>query len=708
MGGSARHSRFPLGGARARIPSALPGQGDDMNRRWISPAAALSFFLILTAAISAPAAIARTWTSGPTCVSDIPWSEFQKRLGLRLPPGYELMPKVDPSVGFTREIPPRWDWREHDGVTPVKDQGQCGSCWAFASVGALEGCARIDDHVIYDLSEQQLISCNAFGYGCGGGWFEGCYEVFHDPGAVTEECMPYQASDGIPCIQAECVPVAKASAMITLVPTTESLKSAILEYGPIAVAMTVFSDFTGYTGGCYDNPQHGDVNHAVVMLGWDDSMCGGSWICKNSWSEGWGDYGYFHITYGSADIGTGAVAFVHVPGSTLTIRPRLVATTTDGSTPFLFSTEVASIGGVQITPGSVRLAYRVNGGEWQTDLPMPQASSNGIYVSRVQAPPKPATIDYYFRAADVEGHESWEPRQAPDSAYTFDLARYFDDFEDGGTGWTIGDSDDDATSGVWECVEPVGTTAQPGRDMSIYGTKCWVTGQHVDGEQAGYNDVDGGKTTLHSAGYDLTGAGTAVVKYWRWYSNDKGSYPGEDPWIVQARNDDGPWVDIENTVASSDAWIPIRADLKQLLGNPLGVVTFRFVAEDRGDGPSCVEAAIDDFTILSEDPRQITQPIETPSPRMTGLLAVQANPNPTAGRTTLTFELPRDTFVRLAIYGVDGRIVRRLATGSLPGGSHRIVWDGRDDGGRPVASGPYYCISDGGGGREIRQVLVVR
>jgi hypothetical protein len=615
---------------------------------------------------------------------------------------------VDASVDFTGPIPQRWDWREHDGITPVQDQGQCGSCWAFASVGALEACARIDDHIVYDLSEQQLVSCNSFGYGCNGGWFDGCFEVFHNPGAVSEECMPYEGVDGIPCIQGDCIPIAKASDMIALAPTIASLKAGILEFGPLAVAMTVYSDFTRYNGGCYENPQHGEVNHAVVMLGWDDSMCGGAWICKNSWSTGWGESGFFYIAYGSADIGTGAVAFIHVPGNTLAIRPTLLETTTDGSGPFLFSTDVASLGGVRIAPGSVRLAYRVNGGDWQTNIPMLQSSMRGRSIARIPAPAKPATIDYYFRAADVEGHESWAPRLAPDSVYTFDLARYFDNFERTDDGWTAGEADDDATSGIWTCTEPVGTVAQPGRDMSITGTKCWVTGNANPGDPAGTADVDGGKTTLRSPGYDLAQADTAIVKYWRWFSNDKGSYPGEDPWIVQARNNSGPWVDIENSTTSSDAWVQVQADLKTLLGDTLGIVQFRFIAQDRGEGPSCVEAAIDDFTILSEDPRTTNLPVVRVEPPKVRFSLAQATPNPTTGRTTLALTLEREGPVRLSIYAADGRVVRRLASAPMSSGPHEIVWDGKDDAGRQAASGSYYCVSDVAGAKNVRRILLIR
>ena len=86
-----------------------------------------------------------------------------------------------------------FDWRIMGGVTPVKDQGACGSCWDFAATGAFESAILIGDAVEWDLSEQQVLSCNTGGSSCSGGWMEDAYNLFMGYGAVEESCMPYEA-----------------------------------------------------------------------------------------------------------------------------------------------------------------------------------------------------------------------------------------------------------------------------------------------------------------------------------------------------------------------------------------------------------------------------------------------------------------------------------------------------------------------------------
>lgn len=192
-------------------------------------------------------------------------------------------------------------------VTPVKDQGNCGSCWAFAGVGAFESSIYKKDGVIVDLSEQYLVSCNNDGWGCGGGWW--AYDLFVNPGAVMESCFPYEADD-VPCGHNCPYPyVAQGYAYCTKsdeVATVESIKNAIYNYGGVNVALYVNHFFQAYTGGvldkCARNPRW--TNHMVMLVGWDDST--GAWRLKNSWGTGWGEQGFMWITYNCNLVGYGA------------------------------------------------------------------------------------------------------------------------------------------------------------------------------------------------------------------------------------------------------------------------------------------------------------------------------------------------------------------------------------------------------------------
>ena len=112
-------------------------------------------------------------------------------------------------------------------------------------------------------------------------------------------------------------------------------------------------------------------------------------------------------------------------------------------------------------------------------------------------------VEYYFSAGDAVGNQANLPTLAPDFFFDFLVAFAIDDVEVAGD-WVGGLPGDTATSGEWEHVDPVGTSAQPDSDHTVDGTMCWVTGQHASGQSDGYNDVDGGFTTLTSPVYDLS------------------------------------------------------------------------------------------------------------------------------------------------------------------------------------------------------------
>lgn len=189
-------------------------------------------------------------------------------------------------------------------VTPVKDQGACGSCWDFAATGAFESIYYIAEGILPDFSELQGLVCNWGGSGCNGGWMEDAYEVYMAYGVVDETCMPYAANDNLPCIQEECVPIAILEGFEDIPNHVNSIKNALMR-GPLSTTFTVYSDFNGYQGGCYDHADVEPLNHAVVIVGWDDDMCDGegAWIVKNSWGTTFGADGFFYMKYHAAGIG---------------------------------------------------------------------------------------------------------------------------------------------------------------------------------------------------------------------------------------------------------------------------------------------------------------------------------------------------------------------------------------------------------------------
>jgi rhodanese-related sulfurtransferase len=215
---------------------------------------------------------------------------------------------------FPSPVPPEWDWRDVDGknwLTPVKNQGNCGSCWDFAAMGALEAVIKIGENNSNfnpDLSEQYLLSCPPESGGCSGWDAYYAYKyIAENGGALTEDCFRYMASDSIPCYtkcpdwEDNLVPVEDYG--ITYNPGRDYMKSALIKYGPLVVDMTVYDDFFSYRGGIYEhdgNEPVSDINHQVVLVGYNDNP--GYWICKNSWGRYWGEDGFFKIAYGDCRI----------------------------------------------------------------------------------------------------------------------------------------------------------------------------------------------------------------------------------------------------------------------------------------------------------------------------------------------------------------------------------------------------------------------
>jgi parallel beta-helix repeat protein len=250
------------------------------------------------------------WTAGPTSVTALSPEERQRLRGFVMTPELEaIYSALEPDPGIERmTFRDRFDWRDYDGVTPAKNQLDCGSCWAFAAAGAVEAGIRINSDVLLDISEQQAIDCNDVGSDCDGGQCTVGYSIYRDPGAVSEADYPYTATDDGNCRQGAYPKVGFVDGYAFVTNTVAQIKYAVETYGPINSSMHAYDDFDSYTGGCYENPGTDPTNHAVLIVGWDDSMCGGTgaWICKNSWGQNWGENGFFYIKYGSCRIGSAA------------------------------------------------------------------------------------------------------------------------------------------------------------------------------------------------------------------------------------------------------------------------------------------------------------------------------------------------------------------------------------------------------------------
>lgn len=265
-----------------------------------------------------------------------------------LPPSQDV-PVQSLQTQSVPSVPASFDWRSHAALTPVRDQGGCGSCWAFATVGVLESDIAITDHTQVDLSEQYLVSCNTFGWGCGGGFTA---HDFHDnlpgknnnaPGAVLESSFPYAAKDAA-CGGPYAHPYQIQSWSYvggTWNPTAAQIKQAIYTYGPVETTVCVGKGWYTYSGGVYSRDDKAWclgslVNHAVDLVGWDDAYLDPQnvshkvWVVRNSWGAGWGQNGYMLIDQGISNLGYATSYAVYQP-----IDPSDTSNFTTG-TPSLF------------------------------------------------------------------------------------------------------------------------------------------------------------------------------------------------------------------------------------------------------------------------------------------------------------------------------------------------------------------------------------
>ncbi len=214
-----------------------------------------------------------------------------------------------------------FDWRSVNGqnyVSPVKNQGSCGSCWAFGTVAPLEAKLLISGGELADLSEQYLLSCNDSGWSCNGGWWAHDYHKDKkvsgelEAGSVLETLFPYTASNSVcnpPHAHYQKIESWKYVGNSYGVPSVEAIKYAIATYGPVAAAVCAGSAFSSYRSGIFSSDEKnvcktGQVNHAVVLVGWDDAT--DTWIMKNSWGTGWGESGYMRIKRNVSNIGYAA------------------------------------------------------------------------------------------------------------------------------------------------------------------------------------------------------------------------------------------------------------------------------------------------------------------------------------------------------------------------------------------------------------------
>ena len=295
------------------------------------------------------------WVPGETSVSRLPQKRRLKRLGL-----IKSTPKlsqnrlqsvsspsaVSGSVSATGTPPATLDYRNYNGfnyVTPIEDQGDCGSCWAFSTTAGLESQVLMSSSVSTDESEQILVSCSGAG-DCSGGYIDEASDFIQSVGLPPSAYFPYTAtnnscSNTLPNWQSDTYSIQSWQWATLESPTVSAIKNALYTYGPLVTTMEVYTDFYYYTGGIYSATSCAQSDyqggHAILIIGYDDTSQ--YFIVKNSWGTSWGEAGYFEIAYSQlnncVEFGYDTIAYsgASQPGGSVSVTVSPVAAASAGA-----------------------------------------------------------------------------------------------------------------------------------------------------------------------------------------------------------------------------------------------------------------------------------------------------------------------------------------------------------------------------------------
>jgi cathepsin L len=259
-----------------------------------------------------------TSTIGVNAFADLTSAEFASKVNGFTPAVKKNNRKAVKPVAQLKDYPASLDWRTKGAVTPVKDQGQCGSCWSFSATGSMEGAWFLAKGNLTSLSEQQLMDCShpEGDDSCEGGLMDDAFQfVIDNKGICAEAAYPYKAVDE-KCKKG-CTTVATISSFQDVFfdqtnPNNETALMAAIQLGPVSIAIEADQPiFQLYTGGVISGKACGtNLDHGVLIVGYDtDAKLGDYWIVKNSWGQAWGiESGYVRLARNQNECGLNSAA----------------------------------------------------------------------------------------------------------------------------------------------------------------------------------------------------------------------------------------------------------------------------------------------------------------------------------------------------------------------------------------------------------------
>jgi len=332
------------------------------------------------------------WVAGETSVSRLPYAEKKLRASAHLP----QLKHTDTFLASDLPLagaPLSVDWRNYNSlnyVTPIKDQGNCASCWSFATTAALESYFLLQENLPNhneDFAEQVLVSCSGAG-SCGGGYIDQASNFIRDTGLPPEMDYYYTAANGS-CANAasgwqQAAYRIGSWSYVCVSPSVTAIKNALVTYGPLVTMFQVYSDFTSYKSGIYSYATGSYLgNHVVLIVGYDD--VGQYFIAKNSWGTGWGQAGYFNIAYSECG---NSVQFGEY---TIAYTPQVACSYGISPTSQSFN-DAGGAATITVTARADCSWNAVSNNDWITVDQVTASQGNGTVYYSVATNPTPGTV----------------------------------------------------------------------------------------------------------------------------------------------------------------------------------------------------------------------------------------------------------------------------------------------------------------------------